>query len=213
MRDYDKNPIIIKNNYLLTKEIMDFVCFVCFAALPIFCLFYFYVVPEQLKHWGLMYIIPATIATFLLLCKTIMRFKKRGLFIKIYNNKITYDYLTRKHEFKTFTLPKEQIKSVKWGFFPHARLDKDDRIWEAEGTDNALNIAVAFLIWFIFLICTVYQLLYCAVNLKIEKYVLIRFKGGIMAIPKKEYPSHEEIKFEWNTIFNAQPYRGSYFDK
>jgi hypothetical protein len=49
--------------------------------------------------------------------------------------------------------------------------------------------------------------------LKFEKYVLIRFKGGIMAIPKNEYPSNENIKFEWRTLFNCQSSGGHYYGK
>jgi hypothetical protein len=40
--------------------------------------------------------------------------KNTRLFIKIYTNSIIYDYLTEKGEFKTFTLQKNDIKSVKW---------------------------------------------------------------------------------------------------
>ncbi|MDR2080891.1 MAG: hypothetical protein LBP54_03250 [Campylobacteraceae bacterium] len=145
------------------------------------------------------------------LVKAIVKFNKNPLFIKIYNNKITYDYLAEKGKFKTFELPKEQIKSVKWGFFPYATLDEKDEIWITETTYDKFGTFV--LSPLNFALSCMYQIIYCIVNFKIEKYVLIRFKGGIMAIPKEKYPSNEKIKFEWRSLFNCQMGHADHYGK
>jgi hypothetical protein len=79
---------------------MDFVCFVCFIALSVLFLCCVKTI----------YIVPVTAATFLLLCKTIMHFKKRGLFIKIYSDKTIYDYSAREYELKNIYAAKRAGK-------------------------------------------------------------------------------------------------------
>jgi hypothetical protein len=147
----------------------------------------------------------SAIASLLLLYvwsyKELKYYFKYQLFIKIYNDRITYDYISSK-TLKTFTLLKADIKSIKWGFFPYSFLDENNQIWMVERSND--KIGAIFVSPIVFVVSCIYQLLYCIVNFKIEKYVLIRFKGGIMAIPKKEYPSNEKIKFEWRTLLDVR---------
>jgi hypothetical protein len=210
MRDYDKNLIVIKNNYLLKREITA-----CVFALPLFIFGIFYALHEAVTQINIMRqtiliisVISAASIVFLLI-KAIIKFNKNPLFIKIFNNKITYDYLTEKGEFKVFELPKKHIVSIKWGFFPYAILNEKDEIWITETTDDKLGAYIFAPLNFI--LSFIYQTIYCIVNFKISTYVLIRFKGGIMAIPKNEYPSNENIKFEWKSLFNCQILQGDYY--
>jgi hypothetical protein len=228
--DYNKNPIVIRNSYLLKRSLVGSFLLFCLCLFAAYRL-YFHGIPKaiiendavDLRYWqgGLIYIAVNGTIAFFIIANIIRNFLRNPLFIKIYNNHITYDYLTEddklklfdlfvnKSDIKTFTLQKADIKSVKWGFYPFARLDKDDKIWISETTDD--KFGTYLFIWVAFLWSAMYQLTYFVINFKIETYVLIRFKGGIMAIPKKEYPSKEKIKFEWRTLFNCQSSGGHYY--
>jgi len=220
LRDYDKEPLIIKNRYMIKRTLVGFVCILC-VVLFVMCGLYFYAIPNAIaenntlhlryRQIGLMGIAIGTIVVSFMICTIIRNFLKNELFIKIFNNQISYDYLTEKGEFKTFVLQKKDIKLIGWGFFPYAVLDETDRIWVTEikagKSDAYLSLLVNFIIYIL------YQFIYFVINLKFEKYVLIRFKGGIMAIPKNEYPSNENIKFEWKSLFNRHIIGGHYYGK
>ncbi|MDR1977053.1 MAG: hypothetical protein LBQ18_08720 [Campylobacteraceae bacterium] len=220
MRDYDKEPLVVRNRYLLKKELA--------ARLFMLLLFillaygaYFYAMPEAMAEndgarlrrlqSGLIIGVIGICSVAFILTRAVLKFKKNPLFIKIFNDKITYDYLTEKVEFKTFILPKENIKSVKWGFYPYAILNEKDKIWLIEASNDKFG---AYLLSPLQLILsTIYLLIYSIINFKPEKYVLIRFPGGIMAIPKKEYPSNEKIPFEWRSLFNHHILQGAHYGK
>jgi hypothetical protein len=218
VRDYDKNPIAIRNNYLLKREFVGLTIYMCIFLFFAYRM-YFHGIPNaiiendviDLRKYrdGLITTTIGTIIGLFMVGKIVRHFLKNKLFIKIYDTYITYDYLTEKGEFKIFTLQKQDILSIKWGFFPYSRLG--DEIWVTETEGGKLDICFSLVLHF--LIYIIYQFIYTVINFKIETYVLIRFKDGIMAIPKKEYPSNENIKFEWNSVFNSIPLGGHYFGK
>jgi hypothetical protein len=220
LRDYDKEPIVIKNNYLLKRDFTFYAFMLPFFILVAY-IAYFYAMPEAMVEndgarlrrvqTGLTIGIVGTLLMAFVFIRTIFRFKKNPLFIKIFNNQITYDYLTEKGEFTTFMLPKENIKSVKWCFFPYAMLTEKDKFWLIEANNDKLGRYLFAPLQLIF--SAIHLLIYSIINFKLEKYVLIRFQGGIMAIPKKEYPSNEKIPFEWKSLFNSQVWQGAYYGK
>jgi hypothetical protein len=218
VRDYDKNPIVIKNSYLFKWNLTIFVCLSC-TVLFFIVGDYFIAIPKSIAENDMFSLrrqrsmmisaIVGLLVAYIWAYREYRYYFKYQLFIKIYNNKITYDYISNKgHELKTFTLLKTDIKYIKWGFFPYLNLNKNnkDKIWMMEWTNDKLGSYLLSPV--VFAVSCIYQLLYFLVNFKIEKYVLIRFKGGIMAIPKNEYPSNENIKFEWRSLFNIYVFTG-----
>jgi hypothetical protein len=216
----DDEPIVVENRYLLKREFVGFTIYLCIFLFFAYRM-YFYAIPNAITEndvidlrkyqGGLVAIATGTIVALFMVGKIVMHFLKNRLFTKIYDTYITYDYLTQKGELKIFTLQKQDIRSIKWGFFPYSRLSEEDKIWVTETKGSKLSICISLVLHF--LIYIIYQFIYIVINFKIEKYVLIRFKGGIMAIPKDKYPSNENIKFEWNSVFNSIPMGGHYYGK
>jgi hypothetical protein len=217
VRDCDKNPIVIKNNYLFKKEFIAGE-FMLPIIITLIYIIYTYMQKPDNNTLNLIYCktgivlgIIALLFIFRNFFKAVKNIKNVKLFIKIHDTYITYDYLTQKGEFKTFVLQKNGIETVKWGFFPYAGLDEKNEIWITETTRDRFGVYLFLPLNFV--ISCIYQILYFITNFKIEKYALIRFKGGIMAIPKNRYPSNENIKFEWRTLFNRHILQGDYYGK
>ena len=218
-RDYDKEPIIIKNQYLFKKELM--VC-VFFAPITIFSLYYLYFiklskekmigdkVDIMFTNIGISMAVIGLIMLMYFFVKAV-KHSKTMLYIKIYDNRIEYDYFTEKYNIKNYILLKKDIKSISYGYYPYSILDDKDEIWITEEKEDKFGTFILSPISF--LLSFIYLILYIFVNLKIEKYVYLRFKGGIISIPKDDFPDNENLKFEWKSLFNRQILGGNYYGK
>ena len=136
---------------------------------------------------------------------------KNKLFITINKDQITYEYITEKGEKKTHTLFYNQIEKVSWSFFPYSVMT--DEIWITEIKEKDKK-HWAWLFSFLYVgITLVMQCLYIILNFKIKRYILLRFKDGVMAIPVKSGVSITHIGFEWNSLINRIIFNGGYYGK
>lgn len=218
-KDYDKEPITIKNQYLFKKELI--VC-VFFAPITIFSLYYLYFiklskekmigdkVDIMFTNMGISMAVIGLIMLIYFFIKAV-KHSKTKLYIKIYGNRIEYDYFTEKYDIKNYILFKDDIKSISYGYYPYSILDDKDEIWITEEKEDKLGTLIFSPISF--LLSLIYLILYIFVNLKIEKYVYLRFQGGIISIPKDDFPDNENLKFEWKSLFNRQILGGNYYGK
>lgn len=222
IRDYDKNPIVIRNNYLLKRFLTTSILFLGFMVVLALSM-HFFGIPRavlendtldiKINKTAMIVSILAAIIYLIHMFRIIVRFSKKLLYIKIFNEKITYDYITEKNKLKTFVLQKENIKTISWSFFPFAILEDKDEIWITDIKDKDKKrwayLGMIFTIPLSFFI----QIIYFIVNSKIEKYVLLRFEGGIIAIPYNDFPDNKNIKFEWKSLDNLEIFGGYYFGK
>lgn len=214
-----ENPIIIKNNYLIKKELLVVAFLAPIIIVSFFCLLYANItrgdtakdkLDASFATYGIMLALSSILVMIYVAYKT-FKHKRVELFIKIYDDKIDFDYLTTKYEKKTFILKKNEITSVKYGFFPYSQYDEKDEIWITDYKKDRLGTFIFMPIQF--LISSVYLCLFIFINRKFEKYVYLRFNGGIISIPKNDFPNNKNIKFEWKSLFNCQILGGQYYAK
>jgi len=213
-RGYDEEPIIIENDYLLKSELTSRVALLIFFG----WLISINLTPETdslnelyrrlalgTAYFGVLWTIASNFKMLLMLMKN-------KLYIKIYKDKTTYDYITEKAEFKTDVLKKQAILSVKWALFPYAI--KDTEIWinEMKSTDDRrwayffspLHIIVAIMYTVIFI---------CINKFKFKKYLLYRFADGMIAVPNTKNILKNKVDFEWKSLINRYILKGGYYAK
>jgi len=84
--------------------------------------------------------------------------------------------------------------------------NKDDKRWAYLFTP--IYLAMSAYLWLIFLVLN---------GLKAKRYLLVRFKDGIISIPygdetlKALGMKREEVKFEWMSLINRYVYKGGYY--
>lgn len=136
---------------------------------------------------------------------------KNKLFITINKDQITYEYITEKGAKKTHTLFYTQIEKVSWSFFPYSVMT--DEIWITDIKERDKK-HWAWLFSFLYVgITLIMQCLYIILNFKIERYILLRFNDGVMAIPVRNGVSITNISFEWNSLINRLILNGGYYGK
>ena len=136
---------------------------------------------------------------------------KNKLFITLNKDQIAYEYITEKGEKKTHTLFYTQIEKVSWSFFPYSVMT--DEIWITDIKERDKK-HWAWLFSFLYVgITLIMQCLYIILNFKIERYILLRFNDGIMAIPVRNGVSITNISFEWNSLINRLILNGGYYGK
>jgi hypothetical protein len=211
----DKEPLVIKNDYLLKSDLTTRIALLIFFG----WLLGINLTPEPdpLDEWyrrmalgtAVLGILVALFSDFRLLIRLI----KHKLHIKIYDDKIVYEYITDKGEKKRDVLKKEEIKSIKWAFFPYAV--KDTEIWmsEIENKDNKrwaylftpIYVLISAYFWFIFFILN---------KLSLKRYILVRFEDGIISSPYSDEAlkalgvDKKDVKFEWMSLINRYIYKG-----
>jgi hypothetical protein len=219
LRDYNKEPIVVENRYLHKKQLL---ALLFFAPIALFSLYYLTLVklPNEQANGEAIDVtfvkigISMAISSLIVLAYILYRAYRHSKIkprIIIHRDNIEFEYFTEHYELKTYNLLKSNIQTVSWGFFPYAILDEKDEIWITQTKDDKL---LAYILSPLnFLLSSTYLFLFIIINFKVEKYVYLKFKGGIIAIPKNEYPSNENIKFEWKSLFNRHIMEGNYYAK
>ena len=213
-RDHDEEPIVIENDYLLKSELTSRVALLIFFG----WLISINLTPEAdslnelYRRMALGTAIVGILWTLLTNIKMLKRLIKDKLYIKIYKDKITYDYITEKAEFKTDVLKKQAILSVKWALFPYAI--KDTEIWinEIKSTDER---RWAYFFSPLHIIVTIiYTVIFISINkFKIKKYLLYRFSDEMIAVPNTKNILKKKVDFEWKSLINRYILKGGYYAK
>lgn len=207
-------PIVLENNYLLKSELtMRISMFLFFSWLMSISL-----TPESdpldeiYRKLTIGSSVLGFIVVFLLNLKMLKALIKNGLQIKIYDNRIIYEYVTEKGKKKEDIIRIDEITSKKWSFFPYAIRDTEIWITEIKDKDDK-RWAYLFSIFYI-LVSLFYQLIFIVLNkFKVEKYLLYRFKDGIVAIPYDKTLFKEKFPFEWRSLVNRYIFKGGYYGK
>jgi len=214
LRDHDEEPIVIENDYLLKSELTSRVALLIFFGWAISI----NLTPEAdslnelYRRMALGTAIFGVLWTLLTNIKMLKRLIKDKLYIKIYKDKITYDYITEKAEFKTDVLKKQAILSVKWALFPYAI--KDTEIWinEIKSTDD--RRWVYFFSPLHIIVTIIYTVIFISINkFKIKKYLLYRFSDGMIAVPNTKNILKKKVDFEWKSLINRYILKGGYYAK
>jgi hypothetical protein len=211
IRDYDKEPIVIENRHSTKETIIFYGFFIIFNVVAI-VFFHFFATSNTINRGVTLTCVISLIILIYYIIKSIKNFKKR--YIRIFNNKITFDYFVTHHELKTYELFKNEIDSISWGFYPYSALDENhsnSQIYLVgdKNDDDKLATYLFLPIWFS--LSSISQLLFILVNLKIEKYVYLKFKCGVISIPKNDFPDNKNIKFEWKSLVNSHFFGGGIF--
>jgi hypothetical protein len=212
MKQDVKDPIIIINGYLLKSELTTRIAML---------LFFGWLISINLSSeadsldelYRKLALGTATIGVLWILfskIKMLIMLIKNQLYIKIYEDRIIYEYLTEKGEYKADVLKMEEIVSIKWSFFPYAIRDteiwiteiknKDDRRWVYLFSPFYAVISIFYLCIFIFLN-----------KLKIKKYLLYRFKNGVIAVPNCKIIVKDKVDFEWRSLINRYILQGGHY--
>ena len=211
-RNYIEEPVIIKNDYLLKSELTTRIAML---------LFFGWLISRNLlseadsldELYRKLALGTATIGVLWVLLSKIKMFImliKNKLYIKIYEDRIIYEYLTEKGEYKIDILNMEEIVSIKWSLFPYAIRDteiwiteiknKDDRRWAYLFSPFYVVVSILYVCIFIFLN-----------KVKIKKYLLYRFENGVIAVPNCKTIVKDKVDFEWRSLINRYMLKGGYY--
>ncbi|WP_457599089.1 hypothetical protein, partial [Hydrogenimonas sp.] len=144
---------------------------------------------------------------------------KNKLHIKIYKHQIEYESIDEKGECKRDTFEKKDVISIKWALFPYAA--KDTEIWITEISDKDDRRWAYLFSPLYLLISAIYLIVFIVLNkFRAKKYLLIRFKDGIISIPDSkelsktsDFKNKDEIKFEWRSLINRYILQGGHYAK
>lgn len=202
MRDRDKEPIIIENDYFfrltISNKIMCVLIFLSFVLLNL--------TPELDSHKEMMRRASLTLGIFgILFCifweiKIAYQEFCNKFFTKFYDDKISFEYIDKHMKFKTEILQKDDLVSVTWALIPYN--EQDVNIW-IKDIKNRRKRMVRYLVSPIFFLITMlHHFIFLALNgFKFKKYILYRFKTGIIAVPNNKLSSDKDVKFELSSLF------------
>ena len=90
--------------------------------------------------------------------------------------------------------------SVTWALIPYN--EQDVNIW-IKDIKNRRKRMVRYLVSPIFFLITMlHHFIFLALNgFKFKKYILYRFKSGIIAVPNNKLLSNKDVKFELSSLF------------
>jgi len=207
-------PLMIKNDYLLKSELTSRIAFLLFFG----WLISISLTPEPDSLDELYRRLTLGTAIFGILwtlfseLKILIKLIREDLYIKIYKDKIFYEYITQKGNKKVDIIKNEEIISKRWALFPYAVKDREIWISEIENTDDR---RWAYLFSpFYFMISIIYLFIFILLNkLRIKRYVLYRFKDGVIAIPYNKKIFKENFPFEWRSLINRYISKGGYYAK
>jgi|GEM_PF-1072633 len=217
--DDNREPVIIENDYLLKSELTSRIALLFFFG----WLISISLAPEPdplnelYRKLALGTAIIGVIWTIATELRMLLGLIKNKLYIRIDKNEIEYEYIDGKGERKTDTLKKEDIISIKWALFPYKAKDSD--IWITEITDKD-DRRWAFLFSPLYLlVSSIYLIVFIVLNkFRVKKYLLIRFKDGLISIPDSrelsktsDFKNKDEIKFEWRSLMNRYILQGGYY--
>ena len=206
-------PIVVENDYTLQAELTSKIVILLFFALGISISLSIEMdsLDELYRRMALWTAIFGFMFTLLTRNKMLLALAKNRLYIREDSDQMTYDYVTEKGELKTDVILKDQILSVKWGYFPYA--SKDTEIWMTEMDKDGKDWGLVFTPFY--LVVTVFHFLVFMIlkKFQLNKYVLYRTEGGIIAIPIDVYQHLLPITFEWRSIVNRYITNGGTYDK
>jgi hypothetical protein len=145
MRDDDKEPITVENDYFFRLSISNkIICMLIFLFFILINL-----TPESDLHKEIMRKASLILGIFGILFCTFWEIKivyqefRNKFFTKFYDDKILFDYIDEYAKFKTKIIPRADLISVTWAFIPYN--EKKDRIW-IKDIKNKSDRIIAYLI-------------------------------------------------------------------
>ena len=192
MRDYDKEPLIIKTEQL-HLFLLYFVC--CLIGIFIIYIALEDVFGERKAHYPMAGVAIGLIMIFMSIHSIIKVKKSPKLFTKIYNDKIIRDYIEVEHRiFKDNKVKTWEIKNpykVTWYF---------KSIWPKEKVKDGKNILYyAFRLIFWALGMLLFLVLFAINKFKLQKYYIIENDDYIFSVKMTDETKEffGETKFSW----------------
>ena len=199
MRDYDKEPLIIKTEQL-HLFLFEFVC----------CLFGVFMIylgledafGERKAHYPMAGVAIGLVMIFMSIRSIIKIKKSPKVFTKIYNDKIIRDYIFEDNKEKICEIKNWEIKNpykVTWYFksvWPKEK-DKDGKNFLSK--DWAILLAYAFRLIFWALGMLLFLVLFAINKFKLQKYYIIENDDYIFSVKMTDETKEffGETKFSW----------------
>ena len=202
MKDRDKEPIIIENDYFfrltISNKITGVLIFLFFVLLNL--------MPELDPYKEIMRKVALVMGIFGILFCTFWEIKiayqefYNKFFTKFYDDRISFDHIDEHMKFKTEILQKDDLVSVTWALIPYN--EEGAGIWMKDIKNKSDKIIAYLTSPLYFLITMLRHFIFLALNgFKFKKYILYRFKSGIIAVPDNKILSDKDIKFEFSSLF------------
>ena len=202
MKDRDKEPIIIENDYFfrltISNKITGVLIFLFFVLLNL--------TPELDPYKEIMRKAALVMGIFGILFCTFWEIKIayqefcNKFFTKFYDDKISFDHIDEHMKFKIEILQKDDLVSVTWALIPYN--EQDVNIWIKDIKNKSDKIIAYLTSPLCFLITMLHHFVFLALNgFKFKKYILYRFKSGIIAVPNNKLLSNKDVKFEISSLF------------
>ena len=194
MRDYDKEPLIIKTEQL-HLFLFEFVC--CLIGIFIIYLGLEDAFGERKAHYPMAGVAIGLVMIFMSIRSIIKIKKSPKLFTKIYNDKIIRDYIYEDNKVKIWEI-KNPYK-VTWYFksvWPKEK-DKDGKNFLSK--DWAILLAYAFRLIFWALGMLLFLVLFAINKFKLQKYYIIENDDYIFSVKMTDETKEffGETKFSW----------------
>ena len=202
MKNCDKEPIIIENDYFfrltISNKITGVLIFLFFVLLNL--------TPELDPYKEIMRKAALVMGIFGILFCTFWEIKiacqefYNKFFTKFYDDKISFDHIDEHMKFKTEILQKDDLVSVTWALIPYN--EEGAGIWMKDIKNKSDKIIAYLTSPLYFLITMLRHFIFLALNgFKFKKYILYRFKSGIIAVPNNKLLSDKDVKFELSSLF------------
>ena len=182
--DDNREPVIIENDYLLKSELTSRIALLFFFG----WLISISLAPEPdplnelYRKLALGTAIIGVIWTVISEMKMLLGLLKNRLYIKIYKDKIEYEYINNAGKKMKLIIDKKDYQNVSWSIMPV--FGEINKILDERKTINEkLEYAIGFLPRVI--INMFFWLIYYSINFfKIKKYIVVATKDYIIAIPQ-----------------------------
>ena len=186
MRDYDKEPLIIKTEQL-HLFLFEFVC--CLIGIFIIYIALEDAFGERKTHYPMAGVAIGLIMIFMSIRSIIKIKKSPKLFTKIYNDKIIRDYIYEDNKVKIWEIKKPY--KVTWYF---------KSVWPKEKVKDGKNILYyAFRLIFWALGMLLFLVLFAINKFKLQKYYIIENDDYIFSVKMTDETKEffGETKFSW----------------
>ena len=186
MRDYDKEPLIIKTEQL-HLFLFEFVC--CLIGIFIIYIALEDAFGERKTHYPMAGVAIGLIMIFMSIRSIIKVKKSPKLFTKIYNDKIIRDYIFEDNKVKIWEIKKPY--KVTWYF---------KSVWPKEKVKDGKNILYyAFRLIFWALGMLLFLVLFAINKFKLQKYYIIENDDYIFSVKMTDETKEffGETKFSW----------------
>ena len=186
MRDYDKEPLIIKTEQL-HLFLFEFVC--CLIGIFIIYIALEDAFGERKTHYPMAGVALGLVIIFMSIRSIIKIKKSPKLFTKIYNDKIIRDYIFEDNKVKIWEIKKPY--KVTWYF---------KSVWPKEKVKDGKNILYyAFRLIFWALGMLLFLVLFAINKFKLQKYYIIENDDYIFSVKMTDETKEffGETKFSW----------------